>query len=307
MGTRATGPTSATTGSNAGLGLAALGVLAFSLTAPATKIVVQGSSVLFASAGRSVLAAIAAATILLAERAPRPPREVRRHLGWVVAGVGLGFPILNAWGLHTVPSAHGAVVIALLPLATAGVAALVAGERPSRRYWACSAVGVGAVLAFVVGQGTGGLQMGDLLLLGAVIAASFGYAHGAMASRVIPGRQVICWAVVLALPAVVPLAAIGLRGAGAPDTAGQWGAFAYTVLVSNLAGFFVWYAGLARAGIARAGQLQLAQPMLSLVWAWPLVGERLTLRAVLASAVVIGAVAVGRTARVATAVLPSGG
>ena len=30
-------------------------------------------------------------------------------------------------------------------------------------------------------------------------------------------------------------------------------------------GFFAWYAGLARGGVARVGQIQLAQPVLTLV------------------------------------------
>ncbi len=38
-------------------------------------------------------------------------------------------------------------------------------------------------------------------------------------------------------------------------------------------GFIPWYAGLAQGGIARAGQTQLAQPLLTLAWAWLLLGE----------------------------------
>ena len=38
-------------------------------------------------------------------------------------------------------------------------------------------------------------------------------------------------------------------------------------------GFFAWYAGLARGGVARIGQIQLAQPVLTLVWSALLLGE----------------------------------
>ncbi len=37
--------------------------------------------------------------------------------------------------------------------------------------------------------------------------------------------------------------------------------------------FFAWYRGLALGGIARIGQVQLAQPVLTLVWAALLLGE----------------------------------
>ena len=38
-------------------------------------------------------------------------------------------------------------------------------------------------------------------------------------------------------------------------------------------GFFAWYAGLARGGVAKIGQLQLAQPVLTLLWSALLLGE----------------------------------
>ena len=38
-------------------------------------------------------------------------------------------------------------------------------------------------------------------------------------------------------------------------------------------GFFAWYAGLARGGVARIGQVQLAQPVLTLGWSAVLLGE----------------------------------
>jgi drug/metabolite transporter (DMT)-like permease len=86
-------------------------------------------------------------------------------------------------------------------------------------------------------------------------------------------------------------------------TPGRTAAFLYTAGVSMFAAFFAWYAGLAGAGLARAGQLQLTQPVLSIVWCWPLLGEELTGAAVLAAAVVLVAVAVGRRADIGVAAM----
>jgi drug/metabolite transporter (DMT)-like permease len=61
-------------------------------------------------------------------------------------------------------------------------------------------------------------------------------------------------------------------------------------------GFFAWYAGMARAGIAKASQVQLAQPALSMVWGWPLLGEHLSVAAILTIVVVLSAVVLGRDA-----------
>jgi drug/metabolite transporter (DMT)-like permease len=89
------------------------------------------------------------------------------------------------------------------------------------------------------------------------------------------------------------LAAVtGLR----PDPSALAG-FAYAGLVSMFLGFMPWYAGLARGGIARAGQTQLLQPLLTLVWAWWLLGERFGLATLAGALAVLGCVAVTQRAR----------
>lgn len=282
-----------------GMGLAALGVLTFSFSSPMTKIAVGGLPPLFVGLGRAVVAAVIAAVVLLVRRCPRPSARQLPRLAVVVLGVVVGFPVLSSFALRHVPNAHGSIVTGLLPLATAGFAVARAGERPSVRYWLCSAAGLTAVVVYALSLGGGTLHTGDLLLLAAVVAAGLGYTEGALLAREMGGWQVICWALVLAAPATATVALWSAAGAGGVHaTAGQWAAFGYVSVFSMLLGFFAWYGGLARAGIARAGQLQLAQPALAVVWGWPLLGERPTLGALATATVVIGAVAVGRRAAV---------
>ncbi|PZG07054.1 EamA family transporter, partial [Nonomuraea aridisoli] len=73
--------------------------------------------------------------------------------------------------------------------------------------------------------------------------------------------------------------------------------FAYVAAISMFLGFFPWYAGLARGGIARAGQTQLTQPLLTLVWAWVLMGERFGPATVAAALAVLVCVAITQRAR----------
>ncbi|MGK4218585.1 EamA family transporter [Kocuria marina] len=49
----------------------------------------------------------------------------------------------------------------------------------------------------------------------------------------------------------------------------------YIAAASQFLGFVVWYRGMALMGIARASQLQLMQPLLTLVWTVLLLGEPL--------------------------------
>ena len=288
--------------------LAAVGVLGFSFTLPMTKIAVRGLDPMLAAAGRGAVAAVLAAIALRTWRCTLPtPRQLRR-LAIVVVGVVVGFPLLTAYAMRLVPGSHGAVLTGLLPLVTAGVAVARAGERPSGRYWACSLVGLGAVVWFALGEGGGSLHLADLLLLGGVLAAAVGYNEGALLAREMPGWQVVSWALVLAAPLTVGATAWAVAAVGQLDaTAGQWAAFGYTAAVSMFFAFFAWYAGLARAGIAKGGQLQLAQPVLTILWGWPLLGERLTVAATVTAVVVLAAVAVGRHSTVGRSSLVAGG
>ncbi len=272
----------------------------FSFSLPLTKIAVRGLDPMVAAVGRAAVASVFATIALLIVRPPRPNRSQMWHLALVVGGVVFGFPILIAYALRHTASLHGSVVNGLLPLATAGLAVIRAGERPSSAYWTCSAVGFAAVVAYVVHEGGGTLHAADALLILAVLAAAVGYAEGALLAKVLGGWQVICWALVLGAPLTWVVTVVAAGRTGLHATGPQWAAFGYTAMFSMFLGFFAWYAGMARAGIAKASQLQLAQPALSMVWGWPLLGEHLSLAAVVTIAVVLGAVAVGRTAVVRT-------
>src|SRR6185312_10537288 len=94
-------------------------------------------------------------------------------------------------------------------------------------------------------------------------------------SRRYGGWQVICWALLLTAPFLIaPVAVAASDGVHAGATA--WLGFAYVAVISMFLGFFAWYHGLALGGVARIGQVQLAQPVLTLLWAALLLGEHIT-------------------------------
>jgi drug/metabolite transporter (DMT)-like permease len=275
-----------------------LGVFSFSLTLPATKAALTALSPLTVGLGRALVAAVLAGLVLLLKRGRVPTWRQTRQLVIVAAGVVGGFPFLTAWAMERVPASHGAIVLALLPLATAGAAAFFAGERPSRRYWISSAAACLAILAYAAGTGLGGLQQADLALLGAVLAAAVGYAVGGQLARTMGGWQVISWALVFSFPLlVVPMAGplvSELRNA----SWSAWLGFGYVSVVSQYLGFFAWYHGLAVGGVARVGQTQYLQPFFTLAASALLLGESITPGAVAAAVIVVAAVAQGRRAAV---------
>ena len=222
--------------------------------------------------GRAVAAALLAVLVLVVTGARRPTPKQWRSLVVVAGGVVIGFPLFTSLALEGRTSAHAAVVTAVMPAATAVMAVLRAGERPSPGFWLASGTGMAAVIAFAVTQGAGSLAKEDVFLLIAVVLVGAGYAEGGALSRDLGGARTICWALVVALPATLPamLLSCGDLG-GAPVDA--WLGFAYVSVVSMFLGFFAWYAGLARGGVAKIGQIQLAQPVLTLGWSAALLGE----------------------------------
>ena len=63
-------------------------------------------------------------------------------------------------------------------------------------------------------------------------------------------------------------------------------------------GFFAWYHGLALGGVAKIGQVQLAQPVLTLLWAALILSEAITAAMVVAAVAVLACVvATQRTRR----------
>ena len=133
------------------------------------------------------------------------------------------------------------------------------------------------LFAWLRAQGAGGfgLAWADALLIGAVIAASVGYVAGAQVSPVLGAEQTICWICALALPLSLPAAWwLWPADVGAIRPA-AWAGFVYVGVFSMWAGFFAWYRGLDWGGALRVSQVQLLQPFLSMLFAVPLLGERL--------------------------------
>jgi drug/metabolite transporter (DMT)-like permease len=287
-----------------GVLLGALGVLCFSFSLPATRLAVADLDPWLVAFGRAVVAGVLSLAVLTATRAPRPTAAQWRSLGLVALGVVVGFPLFTSLALHDVPAAHGAVVVGVLPACTAVAAVLRAGEHPTPAFWLASAAGLLAVLVFAGTQDANGLAAADVELLAAVALCALGYAEGGRLSRDLGGARTICWALVLALPVTTAVAAIALTTHGAHAGATAWLGFSYVSLISMFLGFFAWYAGLALGGVAKIGQVQLAQPVLGLLWCALILGEDFGPGTVAASLAVLACVVATQRTRVARGTTP---
>ena len=261
MNTHTLAPSVTTSNDTRGMLLGLIGVAIFSLTLPFTRLAVGGTefapnglSPMFVALARALGAAVLAGAWLLWRRAPLPPRSAWRPLALVALGCVIGFPWLTSIAMRTLPAVHGAVLVGILPLATAVFAALLSGEKPSRGFWIMALFGSALVAGFALRQGGGGLHAADLAIFAAVLLAAMGYAAGGRLSQTLGGQQTICWALVLSAPLLLPVVAwLCWRDAAqiaAADPA-AWAEFAYTCVFSMFIGFFFWYRGMALGGVAR--------------------------------------------------------
>lgn len=277
--------------------LGGLGVVIFAMTLPMTRLAVGDAAApqlppAFVTFGRAAVAGVLSLLYLAVVKAPRPTPAQAPALAVSALGTVLGFPMGIALALREVPAMHAAVVTGVLPLATALLAAAVWRQRPSAGFWACAGAGCALVLAFALVQGSGRLVAADGWLGLAVVSAAMGYVAGARVAMAMPAQQVICWVLVASLPLTLPAALWAWPAA--PARAAAWAGFAYTAVFSMWLGFFAWYRGLTLGGVVRVSQVQLLQPFLALLFAVPVLGERLDGRTLLFTLAVIGVVFLGR-------------
>lgn len=271
-----------------------LGVLIFSGSLPATRMAVADLDPVFVTGARAVIAAILGGLLLIALKAPRPGKADLLPLIGVTLGVVIGWPLMIAFSLQLVPSAHGTMFIGLLPLMTAIFGVVRGGERPRPLFWIFAVAGSSLVIGYALISNGLTLSKPDLFMLVGVMLCGYGYAEGARLTRKFGGWQAISWALVLGLPLMLTLSIAYAPPALSHVHASAWAGLAYAGLMAMLVGFVFWYRGLAIGGTASVGQLQLTQPFFSFIIASLVLGEAITGAMIAVTAAVVACVVAAR-------------
>ncbi|MFS0902007.1 DMT family transporter [Priestia aryabhattai] len=281
-----------------GLLLGLVGVICFSLTLPSTSIAVEYFGTTVAGLGRTVVAAILVAVVLILRKEKFPSPRQFKSLLIVAFGAVLGFPLLTSWAMKSLPVSHGAVELALLPLATAGFAMFRAGERPSLKFWMSSIIGSAAVIVYALHLGFGQLQFADVALLAAVLILGLSYAEGGVLARELGSWQVIAWAIIIGAPFFIIPVGLSLTTEMLHAPLQAWVSLIYLSVVSQFLAYVAWYSGMAMGGIARVSQVQYLQPFLMILFATVFLGESITLFTLVIAIIVVFSVVLGKNASV---------
>ncbi|MDQ8032231.1 MAG: DMT family transporter [Bordetella sp.] len=209
---------------------------------------------LTATALRLALALPAFLLLLRWRRTPLPALDRHdRVLLCVQAAAGsVGYTAFLLAGLARLPAADAGIVLGTLPAVSALLAATLPGERAGAATWLAVALAtMGVLLVSGARSGAAGVPLdppGLALVLGAVVCEA-AFILGARWLRT-PLPPVLLSTLLAALG--LPLALAGALLFEAPwrarPDAQAWAALLYYALVPTVAGFVLWYSGLARLG-----------------------------------------------------------
>ena len=293
---------------NYGFLLGFIGVLIFSLTLPITRHLTQiDFTSLEIGFGRGFLAGIASVLILLFKGQFKtenlPSKTDLRKLIIVAIGVVFAFPIFTAIAMQTIPAGNGGIVLAAVPLSTAIFAGLLSEENPTTKFWGIAVIGFITVIVFRLltnDLGITNIGFGDFALLVCVVIGGMGYAQGGILGKTMSGWKVICWALVISLPLVIPLTLLNFDVTHliqvANDSFVSILLFAFLCLFNNLIGFFFFYEGLGIGGVARVSQVDLFRPFFTFFFSVVFLGETMTFLAIFFLFLIIGIVYLSKKA-----------
>ena len=293
---------------NYGFLLGFIGVLIFSLTLPITRHLTQiDFTSLEIGFGRGFLAGIASVLILLFKGQFKtenlPSKTDLRKLIIAAIGVVFAFPIFTAIAMQTIPAGNGGIVLAAVPLSTAIFAGLLSEENPTTKFWGIAVIGFITVIVFRLltnDLGITNIGFGDFALLVCVVIGGMGYAQGGILGKTMSGWKVICWALVISLPLVIPLTILNFDVTHLIQVANESFVsillFAFLCLFNNLIGFFFFYEGLGIGGVARVSQVDLFRPFFTFFFSVVFLGETMTFLAIFFLLLIIGIVYLSKKA-----------
>lgn len=271
-----------------------IGVLLFSGSMPATKVAVLSLDPIFVTLVRALIAAVLAACFLIYNKTPWPTKLESQSILIVSAGAVIGFPLLSSLALQHMTAARSLVFVGTLPLSTAIFAVVRGKEKPKLLFWFFALLGSTLVIGFAYMQHASSSLTGDLLMLAAIVLCGLAYAEGAVLTKTRGGSQVISWAIIFALPVLIPAFLFFLPSSLETIQTDTWISLFYLGTMSMFTGFIFWYKGLAQGGIATVGQLQLLQPFFGLALAALFLNEYVSVEMLTVTVGVVACVAASK-------------
>jgi len=241
----------------------------------------------------AVIRALPAGLILLLISRRRP------HGAWWWRSAVLG--VLNAGGFFALvyavaqrlPSGVASTVMAASPLVMMATGRVILGQRPRALALAGGAAGVGGVALMLFG-GAGPVDgLGIVLAVTALVGSAVGYA---LATRwgAVDLVASTAWQLLAGGLLVLPVAAL-VEGAPPALNGAAIAGFAYVTVIATALAFVAWFAGLRHLPTGTVGLIGLLNPVTGVALGALVAGEALSGRQLVGLAIVLAAIALGRS------------
>lgn len=261
-----------------------LGMLVWGVNVSAVKVLTGFFEALPLAALRMVVACMALSAIVLWRRSGVPAFGMRR----LAALAGCGFlmvyanQILFALGLQRSTATNGALIMALSPLVSALMAALVFREALTARRLIGVALGFTGVAAVVLSHPGASLShagLGDLMLALSVVSFAVGGVGVQRLARQIDPLSMSWGIYVMGTAMLVVHALLGPSPLGAAQLfpgAWPWALVLFSGVAATAAGNLIWNRAISVIGVARTAVFLYWVPVFGVAVAALLLGERLT-------------------------------
>ncbi|MEJ2379374.1 MAG: DMT family transporter [Pseudolabrys sp.] len=185
----------------------------------------------------------------------------------------MAYPLLLSVGVLKTSVTHASVILASAPIFTGLLSFLITSRWPKLLWWCGGVVSLSGIVILILSRSSvvttamPATLLGDGLVLLSVLFASVGYVFGGRSS----------------------------------SRMGQWPATAWSIAVGALLfvtiiGYALWFYALGEAGAAAVAPLQFLQPVVGIVIAVSLLGEAISLNALISGALIVFGVWLARRA-----------
>jgi drug/metabolite transporter (DMT)-like permease len=250
------------------------------------------------AAARFLIAGTLLFAFLKLRGAPMPTARQWRLNALIGTFLLLGGNGTVVWAEQFVPSGLTALLIGIGPLFIVLIEwAWPGGQRPTARTALALLIGFAGVTWLAApwqNPAHGGLHVGGVI---AILAGCFSWSLGSIVSRhakhgadpaMAAALQLLCGGTALMIAACLhgDWTALNLPAISGPS----WSAFAYLVIVGSLVGFstFVWL--MKKCPPAQVSTFAYVNPVVAVILGWLILGEPITSRTLVASAIIIAAV-----------------
>lgn len=220
----------------------------------------------------------------------------RPHGSWWAKALVLGllnfaaFFVLVYVSAHLLPSSIAASVMALAPLALAGIAWPLLAQRPTARWALASTVGIAGVL-LVVGWSAGAIPpAGVAASVLALLASSLGAILTTRWRDETPLLATTAWQLTAGGIVLVAVAGV-IEGPPPRVDAVSVAAYAGIAVVATALAFVCWFAGLRQLPAGTVGLIGLLNPVTGVLLGVLVGGETLTVPQLVGIALVLAAIA----------------